>query len=282
MTCSKLGTLREKIASASKGAGGTSKILIAFSGGVDSGLLLKIAQDILGEAVFAVTLDAEIMPRSELKHAEQFVKALGCDYEIVKFPILDNKDFVKGSRERCYYCKKESAKILAMIGADKEIKSIADGVNISDFDEYRPGIKASDEAGIWHPFVDAGITKSDIRDIAKEIGLEFWDKPSSACLATRIPYGDEITKDKLEQIERAEEILRGKGFRFQQVRARIHGEIVRIEVTAGEIDQALRLRTEIIRELKGIGFKYITLDLEGYRSGSMDVRVQGSGFKVQG
>jgi len=279
MNTSKLGTLREQIASkaagASAGAGagtgtGASKILIAFSGGVDSGLLLKIAHDLLGEAIFAVTLDAEIIARSELKQAEQFVKALGCDYDIVKFLILDNKDFVKGSRDRCYYCKKQSSKILAMIAADKEIRYIADGVNISDFDEYRPGIKASDEEGIWHPFVDAGITKSEIRAIAKEIGLEFWDKPSSPCLATRIPYGDEITKAKLEQIERAEEILSGKGFRFKQVRARIHGEIVRIEVIPDEIDQALRLRREIIRELKGIGFKYITLDLEGYRSGSMD------------
>jgi len=261
MNNTKLEMLRETIAS--KG-----KILVAFSGGVDSGLLLKIAHDLLGENVFCVTLDAEVMPGSELNHAEKIVRALGCGYELVKFPILDNKNFVKNSRERCYYCKKESAKIVKKIASGKGIKYVADGVNLSDFDEHRPGIKASDEEGIWHPFVEVGITKSDIREIAKELGIRFWNKPSSACLATRIPYGEEVTRERLMMVERAEEVLKRVGFR--QVRVRMHGEIARIEVMEEEFGQVFALRAEIIKELKGMGFKYITIDLEGYRSGSMD------------
>lgn len=261
MNNTKLEKLREKIAS--KG-----KILVAFSGGVDSGLLLRIAHDLLGENVFCVTLDAEVMPRSELNHAEKIVRELGCGYEVVKFPILDNKNFVKNSRERCYYCKKESSKILKKIASDKGIECIADGVNLSDFDEHRPGIRASDEEGIWHPFVEVGITKSNIREISKELGIRFWNKPSSACLATRIPYGEEVTRERLMMVERAEEFLKGVGFR--QVRVRMHGEIARIEVMEEEFGQIFGLKAEIIKELKGMGFKYITIDLEGYRSGSMD------------
>ncbi len=232
----KLEKLKEKVTE-------KEKILVAFSGGVDSGLLLKIAYDALGEDVFCVTLDAEVMPRSELNHAEKFVRELGCGYEVVEFPILDNKTFVENSRERCYYCKKESAKIFKKIALDKGIKCIADGVNISDFDEHRPRIRACDEAGIWHPFVEVGITKADIQLVAKEIGLEFWDRPSSACLATRIPYGDAITKMMLARVEMAEEALKNKW--FNQVRVRVHGEIARIEVMEEEIERAFGLRDDL-------------------------------------
>lgn len=262
MNCSdKLERLKEKIAD-------KKKMVVAFSGGVDSGLLIKVAYDTLGKDAFCVILDTETLPRIELKRAKEFVEELGCRYEIIKHSELWNEDFIKNPSDRCYYCKKESAKVLKKSASDMGIKYIADGVNLSDFDEHRPGIKACDEAGIWHPFVEVGITKSDIREISKGLELSSWDRPSSACLSSRIPYGNEITKDKLLMIERAEEILKNKG--FVQVRVRMHGEIARVEVLEGELGRVLDLRDTIVRELKAIGFKYVTLDLEGYRSGSMD------------
>lgn len=262
MNCSdKLERLKENIID-------KKKVLVAFSGGVDSGLLLKVTYDALGDDAFCVILDTETLPRIELKYAKEFVEGLGCRYEIIKHSELENEEFTKNSSDRCYYCKNESAKVLKKAASDREIKCIADGVNLSDFDEHRPGIKACDEAGIWHPFVDVGITKSDIREISKELGLSFWNKPSSACLSSRIPYGEDITKDKLLMIERAEETLIKRG--FVQVRVRMHGDIARVEVLGDEMEVVLGLRDIIVKELKAIGFKYVTLDLEGYRSGSMD------------
>lgn len=257
----KLKTLKEMIAE-------KDRILVAFSGGVDSGLLVKVARDTLGEDAFCIILDSETLPRSELKYATGFAEDHGCGYKVIKSSELEKEKFIKNTPDRCYYCKKEFARTLRRIASDKGIKCIADGVNISDYDEYRPGIKACDEVGIWHPFVEVGITKADIRSISKDIGLSTWDKPSSACLASRIPYGEEITKEKLMMIERSEEILKHYG--FQQVRVRMHDGVARIEVSNDEMDRILDVKDEITNELKAIGFKYVALDLEGYRSGSMD------------
>ena len=258
----KLEELKEKIAE-------EEKILIAFSGGVDSGLLLKVAKDVLGEGAFSVILDAEVVPRSELKDAESFVKNLHVGYDIVKFPILEDKNFIKNPLNRCYICKKVSSNILKKIASERGINRVAEGVNLSDLSDYRPGIKACKEEGIWHPFVDVGMKKADIRHISKDIGLPFWNKPSSACLASRIPYGEEITREKLLMIEKAEEFLKGEGFKV--VRVRMHGRIARIEVLNDEMKNIFGLKDGIIRELKRIGFKYVALDLEGYRSGKMEV-----------
>ncbi|MBE0515912.1 MAG: ATP-dependent sacrificial sulfur transferase LarE [Methanophagales archaeon] len=257
----KLEKLKQKIAQ-------KENILIAFSGGVDSGLLTKVAYDVLGEKALAVTLDSETLPRSELEHAKKFVKAIGIKHMIIPSSELQNEEFVKNPLNRCYYCKKESARILKQIAAGKEMECIADGVNLSDYDEYRPGIKACDEEGIWHPFVEVGITKSDIRGISKDLGLSFWTKPSSACLSSRIPYGERITGEKLKMIEDAEEVLKSLG--FSQIRVRKHGDIARIELVEEEMKKLLELKEKVIKELRGIGFDYITVDLEGYRSGSMD------------
>ncbi|RZN66495.1 MAG: ATP-dependent sacrificial sulfur transferase LarE [Candidatus Methanolliviera hydrocarbonicum] len=243
-------------------------ILIAFSGGIDSALLLKVARDVLGKGAFCVILDAKTVPRSEIKDAESFVKNLQVGYDIVKFPILKDKDFIKNSFNRCYLCKKSSSGILKKIALEKGIKRVADGVNLSDLSKYRPGIKASEEEGIWHPFVDLEIEKADIRRISKEIGIPFWDKPSSACLVSRIPYGEEITREKLRMIEKAEEFLKEEG--FEVVRVRMYGRMARIEILKDDFDAFFRAKEEIAKELKRIGFKYVTLDLEGYRSGSMD------------
>lgn len=244
------------------------RLLIAFSGGVDSGLLAKIAADILGNRAMSVILDSETMPRSELRNALDLASTLGLNCETVKFSILQDEEFIKNPGDRCYFCKKRSAQVLKEIAAREGIVRIADGVNLSDYDDIRPGIRACDEEGIWHPFVEAGITKEEIREIAREMGLPFWNKPSSACLSSRIPYGEMISKENLGMVEEAEDYLKSLG--FGQLRVRAHGRIARIEVPKEDGERALSLGEDISRRLKEIGFGYVALDLEGFRSGSMN------------
>ena len=257
----KLDKLKEEIAK--KG-----KVLVAFSGGVDSGLLAKVAYDVLGDGALAVTLDTETLPRRELKDAKDTASTIGISHKVIQFSELQNEDVIKNPPDRCYYCKKESARFLKTLAKKEGINTIAYGVNVSDFDEHRPGIVACNEEGIWHPFVEVGMTKSEVRAISKEIGLPLWDKPSSACLSSRIQYGEPINKEKLKMIEDAEEVLRSLGFR--QFRVRMHENIARIEVLVDEMEELFKLKERISQSLKDIGFRYITMDLEGYRSGSMD------------
>ena len=244
------------------------KILISFSGGVDSSLLAKVAGDVLGENAICVILDSETMPRSELENAKALARSFNINCLVAKYSIIDDPDFIKNPPIRCYLCKKASARTLKIVAAEKGINCIADGVNLSDYGDYRPGIKASDEEGIWHPFVEAGIAKEDIRELAKQMGLSFWDKPSSACLASRIPYGDQITCANLEMVEMAEDYLKTLG--HNQARVRVHGSVARIEVPEDEMEMVLLSRDRIAKELKKAGFKYIALDLQGFRSGSMN------------
>jgi len=262
MDCSeKLLELKKKLAE-------KEKILISFSGGVDSSLLAKVAADVLGENAVCVILDSETMPRSELEKAEALARSLDIKCLTAKYSIIDDPDFIKNPPSRCYLCKKASARTLKIVAAEKGISCIADGVNLSDCGDYRPGIKASNEEGIWHPFVEAGITKEDIRKLAKQMGLSFWDKPSSACLASRIPYGDQITGANLAMVELAEDHLKSLG--LKQVRVRVHGSVARIEVPEDEMDKVMLSKDRIAKELKNAGFKYVALDLQGFRSGSMN------------
>lgn len=244
------------------------KLLIAFSGGVDSSLLAKIAADVLGDRALSVILDSETMPRSELRHAEELARSLGLNCRTSRFSILQDEEFAKNPGDRCYLCKKRSAQLLKEIAAREGIPRIADGVNLSDYGDFRPGIRACDEEGIWHPFVEARITKEEIREIAREMSLPFWDKPSSACLSSRIPYGERISEEKLKMVEEAEEYLKRLG--FGQLRVRAHGRLARIEVPKGDRERALNLGEDIAKRLKAIGFGYVALDLEGFRSGSMN------------
>jgi len=243
-------------------------LMIAFSGGVDSSLVAKIAYEVLGKKAMAVTLTSDTFSKRELENAKKVAKEIGVPYVIVKSSELGNEAFLKNPENRCYYCKKEEAIVLKRIAKEKGIKYIADGVNISDFNEHRPGIKALDEEGIIHPLVKAKIKKSDIKAMAKFLGLSNYNMPSTTCLSSRISYGEEITIEKLKRIEEAESFILSSGFR--QVRVRCHKNIARIEVEKEEIKKAISFREEIVRRLKKVGFKYITLDLEGYRSGSMD------------
>jgi uncharacterized protein len=244
------------------------KILVAFSGGVDSSLLATVATEVLGDDALCVILDMEAMPRSELHQAIDLAESLGLNYRVEKCSLLGETGFVENPPDRCYICKKECIKTLKRIAEYEGISHIADGVNLSDYEDYRPGIAACDEEGIWHPFVDAGISKADIRAICRKMDLQFWNKPSAACLASRIPYGDRITEEKLAMVEQAEDLLKALG--FSQVRVRAHGVIARIEVPRDDMERVLKSGDEIAKRLKKLGFQYVALDLDGFRSGSMN------------
>ena len=254
-------TLKEIIAS--KGS-----MLVSFSGGVDSALLAVLAKEVLGNNTRCVLLDSPVVPRAAITEARQIAEESGLHMEIIPVHIMDDERFSKNPPERCYWCRKRSAQVLKWEKNDLHFACIADGLNVSDTGEHRPGLAASTEEGIVHPFIEAGITKEDIRTIARGLGLKFWNKPSAACLSSRIPYGDEITTKKLAMIEEGEEFLHASG--FSQCRARMHGNIARIEVMNNDIPQLLAMRESLVKTFKTIGFDYITLDLEGYRSGSMD------------
>ncbi|MHC1573870.1 MAG: ATP-dependent sacrificial sulfur transferase LarE [Candidatus Syntropharchaeales archaeon] len=244
------------------------RLLVSFSGGVDSALLLKVSYDLIKDGVIAVIINGDTLAEFELNHAIKFIHEHGMRCVIVELKQLENPDFVKNAKDRCYYCKKDQITTLREIARKEGIETIADGLNVSDFNEYRPGILASDEEGVWHPFVEAGVGKGEIREMAREAGISFWNKPSESCLATRIPYGERITEAKLRMIEEAESVLKEIG--FSGGRVRLHHRIGRIEVPCDDIERIIEDRREIILRLKEVGLKYITLDLEGYRSGSMD------------
>lgn len=243
-------------------------ILVSFSGGADSALLAVIAKEVLGNNTRCVLLDSPVVPRAAIAEARQIAEEYGLHLEIIPIHVMDDERFSKNPPERCYWCRKKSAQVLKEKKEGLHFACIADGLNVSDTGEHRPGLAASTEEGIVHPFIEAGITKGDIRTISQGLGLKFWSKPSAACLSSRIPYGDEITTKKLAMIEQGEEFLHAKG--FSQCRVRMHGDIGRIEVIYTDVPKLLALHESLVKTFKTIGFVYITLDLEGYRSGSMD------------
>ncbi|MDD3070520.1 MAG: ATP-dependent sacrificial sulfur transferase LarE [Methanoculleus horonobensis] len=244
-------------------------VLVACSGGVDSSLLAALAVRTLGkDRVRCVLLDSPLVPRRAVVEAREIATRLDLPLEVVAFPILRDETFRANRPDRCYTCKKASARLLKEVARREGIETVADGTNASDLGTYRPGLAASDEEGICHPLAGAGAAKDDVRRIARECGFPFWNKPSAACLATRIPYGDEVTEEVLGRIEAAEDLLHDRGFR--QVRVRIHGDVARIEVPSDAMERLFAARDEVTAALRRIGFAYVALDLAGYRSGSMD------------
>lgn len=244
--------------------------LVAFSGGVDSTFLLKVASDILGDKVMAVTSSSPIHFPYELREAKEFACQLGVEHIVSHSRELGNKDFIKNTANRCYFCKKELFRELKKIARENNLKHLLDGSNYDDLQSFRPGKKALRELGIRSPLAEVGLKKEEIRKLSKELGLPSGNRPSQTCLATRIPYGERIVKKRLEKIEKGEEFLRGLG--LGEVRLRDYGNMAKIEVNPKEIKILVKkdIRKRVINRLKRLGYTYISLDLEGYRSGSMD------------
>jgi uncharacterized protein len=251
---------------------GKEKVLVSYSGGVDSTVLAAAAREVLGQKSSCVILDSPLLPRRSLKKALDRAEKLGFDVEVIPFPILGDPRFVDNPEERCYLCKKLACRLLKQKAEESGIVCVVDGVQLSDLDEFRPGLRACQEEGVSHPLAEAGMTKEDVRESARRSGLNFWDEPSAACLASRIPYGEAVTTRNLARIEQAEDHLHDLG--FDQVRVRTHGTIARIEVLSRDIERALSLRKEIVSLLRDLGYDYVTLDLEGFRSGSLDLHVR--------
>jgi len=246
-------------------------VVIAFSGGVDSSFLLKVARDTLPkENILAVTAVSETYTSSELKQAKRFSKKLGTRHKIIFRDELNDRNFTKNPVDRCYYCKKELFVKLDKIAKKNGFNYILDASNADDMRDYRPGSKAKKEFGVRSPLIEAGFTKDDIRRYSQKFGLETAGSPSMACLASRFPYGQKINKDSLKRIEEAEVFIKKSGVR--QVRVRYHNNIARIEVEKKDIKRFLSAKfcDRITKRLKKLGFKYVTLDLEGYRSGSLN------------
>lgn len=253
-------------------------MIVAFSGGVDSTFLLAVAHEALGKKVIAVTAHSIIYPLSEIEEAVAFTKSRGIEHVLLASEASHLPEFVANPPERCYFCKKYLFERLREIAEQRGIRSIAHAANMDDFDDFRPGWKAAVEMGGIAPLVDARLTKEEIRYLSKEMALGTWNKPSMACLASRIPYGEPITETKLRMIGEAEREIASHG--FTQYRVRHHGPVARIELKASDMERFMEqeIRDRIVTKLKELGFLYVTLDLEGYVTGSMNRGIKRSGL----
>ena len=246
------------------------KLLVAYSGGVDSAFLADVAHQVLGSGMLAVIADSPSLARSQFQDAVAFAKERQIPLQIVTTRELENQEYARNDASRCFHCKDELFDAMEELRQQKGFDCIAYGVNVDDQGDFRPGQEAARMHHVATPLLDAGLTKEDIRTLARTSGLRVWDKPAAACLSSRIEYGREVTREALSTIERGEDAVRALG--FSQFRVRHHGQIVRIEIAREDLPRALNpeMAVEFTRIFKALGFTYVTLDLEGFRSGSMN------------
>ena len=245
-------------------------LLVAYSGGVDSAFLAFEAYRVLGDKMLAVIADSPSLAREHLRDAFAFAEEHRIPLEVVSTGEMENPEYVRNDSQRCFHCKDELFTVMEHFRQERGFAAIAYGVNVDDQGDYRPGQNAARQHGVAAPLLAAGLTKADIRELSQQASLRVWDKPASACLSSRIEYGRPVTREALSQVEAGEDALRGLGFR--QFRVRHHGKIVRIEIAQVELARALdpQMSAEFVRIFKPLGFEYVTLDLEGFRSGSMN------------
>ncbi|MFA4957471.1 MAG: ATP-dependent sacrificial sulfur transferase LarE [Candidatus Methanoperedens sp.] len=261
-------SINEKMRSIENAIAKRGSVLIAFSGGVDSSVLAALSHRALADQAIAVTADSQTLSPGELENAKSVAKEIGITHKIIQYDELGEPGFANNPVDRCYYCKKGLIRELKKFAAEHDVKSIIEGTNISDLEGHRPGHRAVIEEEVYNPYVEFKVTKEEIREMARKLGLSVADKPSMACLSSRFPYGQTITADALARVGEAEKYLHIHG--FMVVRVRDHSGIARIEIMPDEMTHFMEIREGVIAKFKELGFSYITLDLMGFMSGSMD------------
>jgi pyridinium-3,5-biscarboxylic acid mononucleotide sulfurtransferase len=246
------------------------RVIVAYSGGADSAYLAWAAHRVLGSGALAITADSASIPESHKHAAQEFARECGFRHEYIETREFDNPDYIKNDPNRCFHCKDELFTRLEIVARERGVEHIAYGVNVDDLGDYRPGQRAAKQHQAKAPLVDAGLTKAEIRELSRLTGLSTWDRPASACLSSRIPYGTPVTLENIKTVERGEEAIRHLGFR--QFRVRFHGKLVRIEIAKDELATALtpEMAQRFVEIFKPLGFHYVTIDLEGYRQGSLN------------
>ncbi len=257
----------EQLARLHSGLDALGSVAVAFSGGIDSTLVLRVARDRLGDRAVGVIGVSASLPPGELEEARALAKAMGATLVEIATGEIADPDYAANPVNRCYFCKSELYRHVLPWARAQGFNHVADGMNTDDLGDFRPGTKAADEAGVRHPLLDAGFGKAAIRGLARQLGLENWDKPALACLSSRVPHGTAIAPAMLDQIGHAELLIRRLG--FASVRVRWHGDVARIEVPAHDLERLLAMREQVVADVRSTGFRFVSLDLDGYRTGSL-------------